>query len=135
MSEAKIGGMTCREVINLLPQFFDGELDSRHMRSVALHSTRCAGCETELRYLERTQQLVSETVAAAVDSIDFGGFWQSVEQQLGPVRITVWQRLTTWWSDQDHRWVIRVPAYAAATLVALFALLYVTQTLSPKGLF
>ena len=32
------GAMTCREASNLLPLFFDGELDARQMRVIALQS-------------------------------------------------------------------------------------------------
>ena len=51
--------MNCRETRPLLPLFFDGELEARQMRAVALHSTRCIDCEGELRQLERLQDVVA----------------------------------------------------------------------------
>ena len=37
--------MNCRDTRPLLPLFFDGQLDPRQMRGVALHSTRCLECK------------------------------------------------------------------------------------------
>jgi anti-sigma factor RsiW len=133
MIDPRIGGMTCREAVTLLPRFFDGELDSRHMRSVALHSTRCAACEAELRQLERIQQALSDTLNATVDTIDFAGFWPAVETRLAPLRIGAWQRVQAWWADGAQRWVLRVPAYAAAAAIGVLALLYATRALQPSA--
>jgi anti-sigma factor RsiW len=132
MSEGRIGGMTCREAASLLPRFFDGELDPRHMRSVALHSTRCQACEAELRQLERCQQVLIDTVNTAVDSIDFAAFWTGVEARLVAPQLNAWQRLRTWWAEGEHRWVIRLPAYAAATAGAVLALLYAMSAWQPS---
>ena len=55
--------MNCRETRPLLPLFFDGELEARQMRAVALHSTRCAECEGELRQLERLQETWSRRMS------------------------------------------------------------------------
>src|ERR1700692_2590093 len=104
--------MTCRESLNLLPLFLDGELDSHQMRAVALHGTRCTACESELRALERLQELVSDNINARVDEIDRSNFWPAIERQLGPGGISWWGRARLWWSESDHGWLIRVPAYA-----------------------
>ena len=113
--------MTCREASNLLPLFVDGELDSRQMRAVALHGTRCQSCETELRQIERVQDLVSDTMHAQADAIDLSDFWSGVESRLGTIRPSWRERVQMWWSEGDHRWVIRVPALAAAAAVAVLA--------------
>ena len=113
--------MTCRDVSGLLPLFLDGELDARQMRSVALHSSRCGVCETELRQLERVQELVSETIAVELDQIDFSGVWPAVEARLGPIRVSPWQRFRVWWEERDRVWWVRVPAMGAAFATAAVA--------------
>ncbi len=123
--------MTCREATNLLPLFFDGELDPRQMRTVALHSTRCASCEQDLRQLERVQELVSDTINSAADEIDFEKFWPAVERRLATARQPLWLRLRVWWSDGEHGWMIRLPAFAAAAVVAALVLLLFGRTPQP----
>jgi anti-sigma factor RsiW len=115
--------MTCREASKLLPLFFDGELDARQMRAVALHDTRCPDCEPELRRMERLQELVSETINARVDETDFSNFWPAIEAQLGTVRLSWWGRVRAWWSESEHGWAVRVPVFAAACAIAALALL------------
>jgi len=126
---ARMSIVTCRDVSNLLPLFFDGELDPRQMRAVALHGTRCGACEGELRQLERVQELVSVTIAASVDEIDLNTFWPAIERQLGPASMPWWKRVGEWWANDEHRWAVRLPAYAAAAAaLALFAMLFFART-------
>jgi anti-sigma factor RsiW len=115
--------MTCREAVNLLPLFFDGELDAHQMRAVALHSTRCGSCEDELRRMERVQDLVSAQVTSAVDEVDFGVLWRGIEQRLGTARVSWWTRTRIWWSEGEHGWMIKVPALAAVAAVAVLGFL------------
>jgi anti-sigma factor RsiW len=128
--------MTCREASNLLPLFFDGELDPRQMRAVALHGTRCQPCETELRRLERVQDLVSETINSAVDEIDLSNFWPGIEDQLGAVRVSRWERARErWrlrWREGELRWAVRIPLLAAAA-AAVLALFLFSRALQPGG--
>jgi anti-sigma factor RsiW len=119
--------MTCRDASNLLPRFFDGELDAHQMRAVALHSTRCGTCETELRELERLQELVSRSIVSQADEIDLRGLWSAVERQLGTVRTPWWSRIGAWWNDGEREWVLRLPAFAAAAAVAVCALWFFTR--------
>ena len=120
--------MTCREVANLLPLFFDGELDARQMRAVALHSTRCESCEQDLRRLERVQELISDTIDSAADEIDLENFWPGIERRLSNTREPWWPRLRAWWSDGEHAWIIRLPAFAAAAVIAALVLLLFAHT-------
>ncbi len=123
--------MTCREVSNLLPLFFDGELDPRQMRMVALHSTRCTTCERDLRQLERVQELVSDNINTAVDEVDFESFWPGVQRRLSTTRQPWWPRLRAWMGDGEHTWMIRLPALAAAAIVAVLAFLLLTRAPQP----
>jgi negative regulator of sigma E activity len=123
--------MTCREASKLLALFFDGELDARQMRVVALHNTRCSTCEPELRQLEHLQELISETVNARVDEVDLTKVWPGVDQQLGSVRLSWWERGRVWWSEGEHEWMARLPALAAAAAVVILAVVLLTRTSPP----
>ena len=116
--------MNCREAHPLLPLFFDGELDARQLRGVALHSTRCPGCEQELQQLERIQDLIVDSVTARTDEVDLGGLWSSIEPRVA-VAPTPWTvRLRFWWEmrNGERRWPApALVALAAAGLLA-FAL-------------
>jgi anti-sigma factor RsiW len=124
--------MTCREAANLLPLFFDGELDARQMRILALHSARCESCERELRHLERVQELISDTIESAADDIDLENLWPAVERRLSISREPWWTRLQAWWTDGEHVWITRLPAFAAAAVIAalVFVLFAHTRPLS-----
>jgi anti-sigma factor RsiW len=119
--------MTCREAANLLPLFFDGELDPRQMRAVALHSTRCTTCEQDLRQLERMQELISDNVSRAVEGLDFEQFWSTIERRLPAVREPWGARVREWWSATEHPWMLRLPAFAAAMAIAVVALVLFTR--------
>ncbi len=115
--------MTCREASKLLPLFFDGELDARQMRAVALHDTRCPQCEGELRRMERLHDVINDTLSASLDEIDLSNFWPAVDRRLGTVRLSWRERVLTWWSERDSGWAVRIPAFAAAGVIALLTLL------------
>ena len=123
--------MSCREALSLLPLFFDGELDAHQMRAVALHSTRCASCEEELHRMERVQEVISAHVNAAIDEVDFGALWRGVDQRLGTVRVSWWTRARAWWSEGEHGWMIKVPAFAAAAAVVVLGFLLWARTPQP----
>lgn len=123
--------MTCREALNLLPLFFDGELDPRQMRAVALHGARCGTCEGELRHMNRLQELVSEGVTAVVDEIDFTDFWVGIERQLGAVRFPWWQRARAWWSAGRRQWPLPLPVFAAAAAIVALVLLLFARAQQP----
>ena len=113
--------MTCRDMSGLVPLFFDGELDARQMRALALHSSRCASCEEELRHIESLQELVATTIAARVDELDLSGVWTAVEARLSPIRASAWQRVRLWWEERDPVWWVRVPVAGAVFATAAVA--------------
>ena len=114
--------MNCRETRPLLPLFFDGELEARQMRAVALHSTRCPDCEDELRHFERLQEVVAMHVSAMVEDVDLSQIWASVAPRLESRAPSLIQRLRSWWDEQELGWLVRGPAFAAVAGIILLAL-------------
>lgn len=113
--------MTCREASNLLPLFLDGELDSRQMRSVAMHSMHCHECEAEIKGMERVQVLVSDTLKKQVSEIDFTQLWPNIERQIADARVPWTARARAWWEDVQAGFGLRIPAFVAAAAVAALA--------------
>lgn len=115
--------MKCPEVSPLVPRFFDGELEGRQMRVVALHVTRCADCEQELRQLEAVQSLLGAQVAEQVDAIDMSRIWAGVAKRI-ETPVPSWrERLAAWREsfalpDFSAAW----PALAGAVAVMALAL-------------
>jgi len=122
--------MTCRETLNLLPLFFDGELEPRQMRAVAMHSTRCAPCEAALREIERLQEVVSSTLNTRVDEIDLSGLWTAIEPRLRARQLSWWERVRAHWQDPSP-WELRLPAFAAAAAIAVLAFLFFARPPQP----
>jgi len=122
---------TCREARPLLPLFFDGELEARQMRAVALHSTRCPECEHELRELEHLQEAVVVHVSTLVDTIDMSQIWAGVAPRLTG-RAPSWSEgLAAWWEESRASWRVRGPAFAGLAAAALLAVVIVQRSGEP----
>jgi hypothetical protein len=122
---------TCREARPLLPLFFDGELEARQMRAVALHSTRCTECEHELRELEHLQEAISAHVSSLVDTIDVSQVWAGVAPRLASRAPSFGERWTAWWEESRAGWRVRGPAFAGVALAALLAVVIVRSPNEP----
>lgn len=114
--------MSCRETRPLLPLFFDGELEARQMRAVALHSTRCAECEGELRQLERLQEAVAAHVSAMIDEVDLSRVWAGVAPRLTAPAPSWAARWRAWWEEHRIGFGARGPAFAALAVAVLLVL-------------
>jgi anti-sigma factor RsiW len=112
---------TCREARPLLPLFFDGELEARQMRAVALHSTRCPACERELRELEHLQDAVATHLHALVDTTDMSQIWAGVAPRLVRRAPSWTERWRAWWEESHPGWRVGGPALAALAAVAVLA--------------
>jgi len=111
--------MKCPEIAPLVSRFFDGELDGCHMRTVALHITRCPDCEGELRSLERIQVLVAEFVAHEVAAVDVDSIWAAVSSRIDDRGTRSWSQRLWAWGDGFE---ILSPAAAWPALAAAAAL-------------
>lgn len=116
--------MNCRETRPLLPLFFDGELEARQMRAVALHSTRCPDCENELRHFERLQDAVATHIASMVDDTDLARIWAGVSPRLGSRAPSLARRLRGWWEELEFGWSVPGPAFAVAAAVLFILVLW-----------
>jgi anti-sigma factor RsiW len=125
--------MNCRETRPLLPLFFDGELEARQMRSVALHSTRCPECEQELRHFERVQDVVAAHISAMVDDVDLGQIWSGIAPRLESRTPSLARRLRAWWDEREFGWAVRGPAFAGAAAALLLALVVWQRSETPPA--
>lgn len=118
---------TCRESRPLLPLFFDGELEARQMRAVALHSTRCPECERELRELEHLQEAVAAHVGALVDTIDTSQIWAAVAPRLAGRAPSWTERWRAWWEESHAGWRLGGRALAGLAVAALLVVAVVPR--------
>ncbi len=125
--------MKCRDVDSLLPLFFDGELDARRMRDVALHTARCVECESELRELETIQAHFQSGVEATLAEVDLDSLWPAVERRLSRQPPSLWQRLRAQWEGlAPLELPVALPAGALAAVAAFGAWLMFAQV-EPSG--
>ena len=127
---------TCREARPLLPLFFDGELEARQMRAVALHSTRCPDCERDLRELEHLQEAVAAHAGSLVDESDGTQVWAGVAPRLVGRSPSWGERWRAWWEESHASWRIGGPAFAglaAAVLLAVGLVQRPGELASPAG--
>ncbi len=54
------GGTNCRDLLERLSLYIDGDLDARQRRSIVAHLRRCPCCEEFAESLRRTVQLCQE---------------------------------------------------------------------------
>jgi anti-sigma factor RsiW len=111
----------CSAVRELLPLFFDGELEAAALDRVVSHSAQCQRCEQEIAVLDRMHVLIRGSVEEAADKLDAGDLWREIESRLPAPKLPWRQRLRLWWESIDGGARIAWPA-AAALAVALLAM-------------
>jgi hypothetical protein len=120
MVDALSQNITCQEATQLIPLFFDGELEGHRMREVALHTTQCAACTGALSCLAQLQHLVAEAVAAQLEEMDPSCVWQGVAEQIEHLSLPWSTRLRMWW-EEVVSWRSGVAVvWASAAAVLLF---------------
>lgn len=119
MVDAISQNMTCHEATQLVPLFFDGELEGHRMREVALHVTQCGVCKGVLSSLARLQGLVAGAVAAQLEEMDLSSVWQEITEQIEHISLPWSARLRIWW-EGVFSWKGGVPVWAGAVAVLVF---------------
>ena len=119
MVDAVSQHMTCREATQLVPLFFDGELEGHRMREVALHVTQCEVCKGALSSLAQLQHLVAGVVAAQLEEIDLSCIWQGMAERVESISLPWSARLRVWW-EGALSWKGWVPVWAGATAMVVF---------------
>ncbi len=114
--------ITCSEASQLLPPFFDGELEGQRVRAVGLHIAQCERCRQEISSLATLQRLLVDTIEACLEEVDPARVWQEVVQRMEHVPPPWSLRLHSWWEEVKLRrgtWPVWVGA-VALLLGALF---------------
>jgi anti-sigma factor RsiW len=106
--------MTCQEATQLIPLFFDGELESHRMREVALHVTQCTSCKGILSDLTKLQRLVAGAIMVQVEEIDPSYVWQQVAEQIDHLPLPWSTRSLVWWRETFF-WKGGISVWASAT--------------------
>lgn len=114
---------TCPHADSLIPLLHDNELQSPLRREIVTHMATCVICARTLSLLEREQELFTQVIEQRVDSIDFSGFWQTVETKLSEPAPSRAVRLRWWYESWRPTWAFPVPAWAVATLLLSFVLM------------
>jgi len=119
MVDATSQNMTCHEATQLVPLFFDGELEGYRMRGVALHLTECEACKGAFSSLARLQSLVAGAVAAQLEEMDLSYVWQGIAEQVEHISLP-WSARLRVWREIVFSWKGGVPVWAGATAVVMF---------------
>jgi anti-sigma factor RsiW len=61
--------MTCRELVDFLGEYFDGELSDEVRRHFDAHLTACAECSTYLASYRETVRLAKDAMQASDDPV------------------------------------------------------------------
>jgi|GEM_PF-5790863 len=115
---------TCSHADRLIPLLHDNELQSPLRREMVAHMATCVTCARTFSLLEREQELFTQAIEERVDSIDFSGFWQTVEAKLSEPTPSWAIRLRLWYESWRPAWAFPVPAWAVATLLLSLVLPY-----------
>lgn len=113
--------MNCRDATELLPSYFDNELEAHQMQAVATHAAGCDRCERELRDFKEIQNLLSSSIVAQVERLDLSSLWPAIEQRLPSPRASRLQRWRAFWQTPADGWWIGAPAFAAAAAAVALA--------------
>jgi hypothetical protein len=125
---------SCQDFQKRFDIFFDGELDGRTMRDLALHVARCRSCEDDLRRAERVQELFADVVRSTVDRIDVASLWRSIEAGLDAPNPSLLRRIAERWQTRSRVETGVVTAFASAAIAAgLLVSLTPTQAPAPTA--
>ncbi len=117
---------TCRDLLDELDGFVDGELDRGSMRRLADHVAGCTSCEGEVRGVEHLRGALRSAIAAEVESVDAGDLWRSIEAGIEAPALAAAARLPSarrGWTSAGFGWRLPALAVAAAAVALVVAVL------------
>jgi hypothetical protein len=111
--------MKCQEIAAVLEDYFDGELDERHSRTVAAHLSACAGCAEMYGALQREQDLFMRYER---DVEVTPQLWQSVAARIAADKVEPQQVAAAPLGTRVRDWLsntFTVPRFSPALTAAL----------------
>lgn len=124
--------ISCEQSQQFIPLLHDGELDGPLRRDVKNHAVSCTTCTRLMAMLDRSRELLRQTIEDEVDNFDFSDFWQGVESKLLAPQPDWREQLQVRWDSWRSLWSWRAPRWATAAIVLLVgAVFLLTQRESP----
>ncbi len=124
--------IACAHAQRLLPLLYDGELESPLRRELSRHVTDCSVCTRTVALLNRSQELLCQTIDDHIDDVDFSGFWQGVEAKLSQPPPFWRTRVSGWRESWLAFWSWRTPVWATAMAVIVLAAVQFLLPPSPQ---
>jgi hypothetical protein len=128
--------MKCQEVAAILEDYFDGELDERHSRTVAAHLSACAECAAGYGALQREQDLL---LRYERDVEVTPQLWQGVAARIAADQVELQQVAAAPLGTRLRDWLANTftvprfsPALTAALVLVAVALTVGAMTLMNK---
>jgi hypothetical protein len=128
--------MKCQEVTAVLEDYFDGELDERHSRTVAAHLSACADCAEAYGALQREQDLFMRYER---DVEVTPQLWQGIAARIAADQVELQQVTTAPRGTRLRDWLANTftvprfsPALTAALVLVAVALTVGAMTLMNK---
>lgn len=111
--------ISCEQSRQFLPLLHDDELDGPLRREVRDHVVSCTTCTRIMSMLDRSCELLQQTIQDEVDNFDFSEFWQGVEKKLLTPQPDWRDQLQVRWASWRSLWSWRAPAWAAVAAMIL----------------
>ena len=128
---------SCSHSSRLISLVYDNEIDAARRYEAASQITDCPECTHRMQRLERTHEVLSQTLDEEVSDIDFSDFWPRIEQGIAAQPSS----LTSQWASRFRLWRMQwhppfswhVPAWATAVGLFLFTAAVSTQLPTSRG--
>ncbi len=125
---------TCRDLLDELDGFVDGELDHGSMRRLSDHVAGCTSCEGEMRGVERLRGALRRAIDAEAERVDVGALWQGIEAGIEVPALPAAARAPSVrrpWTSVALGWRLPALAAAAAAVALVVASLQSAPATSP----
>lgn len=128
---------SCSHPSRFISLVYDNEFDESRRYEAAAQIADCPECTHRMQRLERTHEVLSQTLDEEVSDIDFSDFWPRIEQGIAAQPSS----LTSQWASRFRLWRMQwhppfswhVPAWATAVGLFLFTAAVSTQLPTSRG--